>query len=126
MPNGYQLGEISASNSESDAHSSAEQHIVPFRKITYSDISRFYRLNPIWFTNDTKEENGKSIPGFSAKEIADLYPSAAVYENEDAADWSERNLIPFMVKAIQQNQKEIKELKKQIDALEKQIGKMRR
>ena len=116
MPNGYHSGEISAIDSESDAR------II--RKITNIDNSRFCKLNPVWFASDNTED--KFIPGFLAKEIAASYPSAAVYEDENAVDWSERNLIPFMVKAIQQNQKEIKELKKQIETFEKQISKMRR
>ena len=116
MPNGYHSGEISAIDSESDAR------II--RKITDIDNSRFGKLNPVWFASDNTEE--KFIPGFSVKEIANLYPSATVYGNGNISDWSERNLIPFMVKAIQQNQKEIKELKKQIETFEKQISKMRR
>ena len=115
MSNGCHSGEISAINSESDAQ------II--RRITDIDIKNFYKLHPVWFASDDSRE--KLIPGFCIKDIINLYPSAAVHNNEKITDWSERNLIPFMVKAIQQNQREIKALKNQINALEKQISKMR-
>lgn len=92
------------------------KNINHVRRINDGDISKFKRLNPTWFSNDDSK-NSCLVPGFQAEEIAAVYPSVAVYEDDNAIDWSEKNLIPFMVKAIQKCQRQINELEKEVKRL---------
>lgn len=65
----------------------------------------------------------KLIPGFIAEEMDKHYPIAAVYrlDEEDGeyklASWGERNLIPAMLKLIQDQHKDIELLKERLDKL---------
>ena len=62
---------------------------------------------------DSKE--GETLPGFYAEDIAEYIPAAADYKDIDGQmlpeNWSARYLIPYMVKCIQEQHKEIQQLK---------------
>ena len=57
--------------------------------------------------------------GFIAEEMDEIYPRAAIYRDGKLASWSERNLIPPMLKLIQDQKKMIDSLTERIEKLEK-------
>lgn len=58
----------------------------------------------------------EALPGFYAEDIAEYVPGAADYKNIDGQrlpeNWDSRYLIPYMVKCIQEQHKEIEILKR--------------
>lgn len=56
--------------------------------------------------------------GFIAEEVDEFYPRAAIYRDNELASWSERNLIPAMLKLIQDQKKMIDNLTERINKLE--------
>ena len=63
----------------------------------------------------------KTLPGFIAEEVAEIYPVAADYNEEDPSlveTWSERYIIPPMLKLIQDQHDKILELEERIKKLE--------
>ncbi len=107
MSDKSKMAEITADNKK----------IKHIRKLTDGDIKHFYKLNPVWFSYIDENLAEKPVPGFYAKEIATLYPSVATYNDDNAEDWSEKKLIPIMVKAIQQCHKRINELEREVNEL---------
>lgn len=72
---------------------------------------------------------GKTLPGFIAEEVAEIYPAAAIYKDGKVESWDERRIIPGMLALIQEQEKritkqeqEIEELKAQVKALAQAIG----
>lgn len=57
--------------------------------------------------------------GFIAEEMDEIYPRATIYRDGKLASWSERNLIPPMLKLIQDQKKMIDSLTERIEKLEK-------
>jgi hypothetical protein len=75
------------------------------------------------FNNDYLNEEDKRfdtfVPGFVAEEVAQYYPIAAeMGEDGEVDDWNVRMIIPPMLKLIQDQEKEIKNLKIRLDAIE--------
>lgn len=72
----------------------------------------------------------KTIPMFIAEEVAEIYPSAVILNDDQQIEsWDERRIIPPMLKLIQDQktqidtqQAEIDELKQRLAALEEMIG----
>lgn len=62
---------------------------------------------------------GKTIPGFIAEDVEKVYPAATIY-NEDGKveSWSEAQIIPGMLKLIQEQHEEIEDLKARLSKLE--------
>ncbi len=60
--------------------------------------------------------------GFIAEEMDEIYPRATIYRDGKLASWSERNLIPPMLKLIQDQKKEIDLLKASIEEIKNMIG----
>lgn len=61
--------------------------------------------------------------GFIAEEIEDIYPLAVCHDEDGlASDWSERPLIPAMLKLIQDQKKQIDDLEARLAKLEAKIG----
>ena len=56
--------------------------------------------------------------GFIAEEVDEFYPRAAVYRDGELASWSERNLVPAMLKLIQEQKNIIDNLTERINKLE--------
>jgi hypothetical protein len=88
-------------------------------------------LNPVqfnWIDNFEESENGKTLYGFVAQEVQNVFPDAV--ENfgsrvevdgtvvENPLTVREKFLIPVLVKAIQEQQTIIDDLKSRIEALE--------
>ena len=62
---------------------------------------------------------GKKIPGIIAEDVAEIYPSAAILnENGQVESWDERRLIPAMLDLIQKQDGKIKELEARLTKLE--------
>jgi hypothetical protein len=72
----------------------------------------------------------KTIPMLIAEEVAEIYPSAVILNDDQQIEsWDERRIIPPMLKLIQDQksqidtqQAEIDELKQRLAALEEMIG----
>lgn len=79
-----------------------------------------YELPVVQFEFDEEHKKLSLIDGtqigFIAEDVDKLYPNACLYDKDgNPANWSERIMIPAMLKLIQ-------EQKKQIDALEKRVA----
>lgn len=62
----------------------------------------------------------KLIPGFIAEEVAEVYPSAVIYNDDGQIEsWDERRIIPGMLSLIQEQKQKIDELEERIARLEK-------
>lgn len=62
---------------------------------------------------------GKTIPGFIAEEVDDVYPSATIHDKYgNIESWDERRIIPGMLALIQEQAKKIAELEKRIVKME--------
>lgn len=58
---------------------------------------------------------GKTIPGFIAEDVAEIYPSAVIHDEDGRVEsWDERRIIPAMLKLIQEQHEEIERLKQLI------------
>ena len=69
---------------------------------------------------------GKILPGFIAEEVEEIYPAAADYDenNEIVETWSERYIIPPMLKLIQEQHEEIETLKDTVATLTARLEKL--
>ena len=82
---------------------------IPVRQFKYRDD----------YLSDDDNRFNKTVVGFIAEEMEEVYPIAVEYEDELAEDWNVRYLVPPMLKLIQDQKKEIDELKQRIEALER-------
>lgn len=58
--------------------------------------------------------------GFIAEDMDEIYPFACYYKDGDPEAWTGKNLIPAMLKLIQEQHAEIESLKEEINGLTKQ------
>lgn len=77
------------------------------------DPTKLYNLRVVQFRYKDAETWGDDLkPGFIAEEVMDAYPAAACMDKDgNAVDWEPRNIIPPMLKLLQDQQKQIDELK---------------
>lgn len=73
--------------------------------------------------NNGKEQyqdtRGKTLPGFIAEDVAEIYPSAVIHDNKGKIEsWDERRIIPGMLALIQEQHKTIEDLKTRLAKLE--------
>lgn len=102
----YKVNIKSLSTSSINAHKLYDLPVVEFR---YKD----------GYISDTKDRRATAqIPGFIAEDVAEIYPIAAEYVNNEVEDWSFRYIIPPMLKLIQEQKQEIDELKNKVAKLE--------
>lgn len=93
-----------------DAHDPNKLYELPVKQFKYKDGVKLQYP-------DMKD---KTITGFIAEDVAEIYPSAAIYDDDGKIEsWDERRVLPAMLKLIQDQKKEIEELKMRVDALEK-------
>ena len=57
------------------------------------------------------------LPGFIAEQVYEVYPVAVDIEDGQVETWSERYIIPPMLKLIQEQHEEIEQLKKEVTEL---------
>ena len=68
---------------------------------------------------------GKTIPGFIAEDVAEIYPAAVIHDKDgNVESWDERRIIPGMLALIQEQDKEIKSLEERVKKLEELISKL--
>ena len=69
---------------------------------------------------------GKTLPGLIAEDVAEIYPSAAIHNNDtgEVESWDERRIIPGMLALIQEQQKTLEEQQEQLNRQQLQISEM--
>ena len=89
------------------------------------DPHRLYKLKAkqFVFNDDHKTQYadmaGKTIPGFIAEDVADIYPSAVIRDKEgNIESWDERRIIPAMLSLIQEQKNQIDDLTARLERLE--------
>lgn len=79
---------------------------------------RQFRYRDGYFDEDTTDLRSYDLePGLIAEEVYEVFPKGAVKSNDEIDTWSERMLIPPMLKLIQDQHKDIEELKQVISEL---------
>jgi phage minor structural protein len=68
-----------------------------------------------------QDMRGKTIPGFIAEDVEEIYPAATIHDPEtgEVESWDERRIIPGMLALIQEQQKRIDDLEARLARLEK-------
>jgi len=94
------------------------------RELTSEDAKALYKLRPIWYKykpeilpeNDSLID--KPLPGFYAEDVAEIIPEAT-YKNDDGLveNWRPKEIIPYLVKTIQDQHKKIEELENKLDEI---------
>lgn len=116
-----QTGNIAISGSSAKRY----KHDITDQICDELDPHKLYDLTMKQFVfNDDCEKwqypgmKGKTLPGFIAEDVEEIYPAAAIYDVEGQIEsWDERRIIPGMLKLIQ-------EQKEQIDILEARLAKL--
>lgn len=91
------------------------------------DPHKLLNLKPAQFVfNDDhplqyRDMAGRTLPGFIAEDVAEIYPAAAVTDTETgkAENWDERRIIPGMLALIQEQEERIKKLEEALEKLTK-------
>lgn len=93
------------------------------------DPHRLYSLKAkqFVFNDDHKTQYadmaGKTIPGFIAEDVADIYPSAVIHDHEGQIEsWDERRILPAMLSLIQEQKKQIDDLTARLERLEAYVN----
>ena len=73
------------------------------------------------YLSETSKEYGKTVPGFIAEEVDEIYPVASAVEDGKIQDWNYRYIIPPMLALIQEQHKEIEDLKAEVSELKLQM-----
>ena len=86
------------------------------------DAENLYKIPVVFFKykdgylSEGDSKIGETLPGFYAEDMAEYIPAAADYKDIDGQrlpeNWDSRYLIPYMVKCIQEQHKEIEMLKR--------------
>ena len=83
-----------------------------------------------WNENHTlqyKDMRGQIIPGIIAEDVARIYPSAVIHNDDgEIESWDERRIIPGMLALIQEQDKKLKEQEKEIEDLKSRLEKLER
>ena len=87
------------------------------KDMTSEEAHKLLELEPVSF--DYKEEaQGTDRRGFIAEDVAKVLPNVVTPETENApASLDYIQLVPYLVKMVQEQQKDIEELKKKIENL---------
>ena len=64
---------------------------------------------------------GRTLPGFIAEDVAEIYPAASITDTETGKveSWDERRIIPGMLALIQEQEERIKKLEAALEKLTK-------
>lgn len=111
----YKHGITDKISKELDAH---KLYALPMKQFAFNDD--FEK----WQYNDMK---GQTLPGFIAEDVAEIYPAAAIHDEDgNIESWDERRIIPGMLKLIQEQHDEIEDLKARLVKLEAVVEKLMR
>ena len=94
--------------------SSSKRYKKHIRDISAEDLDNLYKLPTVMFVYKPgylKEDNDTPIPGLYAEDVEKYLPLVARYQNGKVEDWAERMIIPYLIKALQEQHKEIEKLK---------------
>ena len=94
--------------------SSSKRYKNHIRDISAEDLDNLYKLPTVMFVYKPgylKEDNDIPIPGLYAEDVEKYLPLAARYQNGKVEDWADRMIIPYLIKALQEQHKEIEKLK---------------
>lgn len=89
--------------------------LIPVKEFVYNeDASMQY-----------EDMAGRTLPGFIAEDIEDIYPSAAIHNSKgEVESWDERRIVPGMLALIQEQHEQIKELQEKLSKLEERLAKL--
>ncbi len=86
---------------------------IPVRQFVYNDG---------YLTEGDPCEN-KTIPGLIAEEVGEIFPVAAISTQDgEYENWNDRMILVMLLKTVQEQQKQIRELEARCTALEAQIA----
>ena len=97
--------------------SSSRRYKNHIRDMTDNDIQNLYKLPTVFFVYKPgylEKDSAIPIPGLYAEDVEQYLPLAARYQNGLIEDWNERAVIPYLIKAIQQQHEEIEALKRKV------------
>ena len=80
-------------------------------------ILNLYKLPTVFFVYKPgylEKDSAVPIPGLYAEDVEQYLPLATRYQNGLIEDWNERAVIPYLIKAIQQQHEEIEALKRKV------------
>lgn len=97
--------------------SSAKKYKTHVRDMLLEDAQGLYNIPLVWFKykdgmlRDENPLKGKTIPGMYADDVAQFYPPGAVYNaSGEIEDWTERAVIPAVVKLLQNHNNRLTKL----------------
>ena len=86
---------------------------LPVRQFTYNEDV------PVQY----EDMRDQTLPGFIAEEVAEIYPSAVIHNQDgDIESWDERRIIPGMLALIQEQKKQIDDLQARLEKLENLVN----
>lgn len=95
--------------------SSSRRYKNHIRDMSQEEAEKLLSLPVVWFQYkkgyliDGDPLCGKSIPGFYAEDVSEIFPECAVYDQKERPeDWNYRMMIPAMMKLIQDIYKEVR------------------
>lgn len=104
--------------------SSSKRYKEHVSAMTYEEAEKLLKLPVVNFKYkdgylaEDDVLNGKAIPGFYAEDVEEVFPEGVQYNADgEPEDWNYRTMIPAMMKIIQKQSEDIKELKKEISEL---------
>ena len=97
--------------------SSSRRYKNHIRDMVDADVEDLYKLPTVFFVYKPgylEKDSAVPIPGLYAEDVEQYLPLAARYQNGLIEDWNERAVIPYLIKAIQQQHEEIEALKRKV------------
>lgn len=105
----------------SSSSSKRYKHDITDRISKELDAHKLYKLQmkQFVFNDDSPVQyygmKGKTLPGFIAEDVAEIYPAATIYNAEGVVEsWDERRIIPAMLTLIQEQNEKIKKLEEKL------------
>lgn len=117
VTSGGLLGHVSSSSRRyktdiEDIENAEALYDIPVRQFVYKD----------GYLADGDIRDGKTVPGFIAEEVEEVYQIAVNYDDDGLVeDWDMRYMLPPMLKLIQDQKAEIDTLRKEVDTLKAQM-----
>lgn len=113
------LPQYASSSSEKYKHDISDiinEELSPHRLLNLRIVQFIYNKDhPLQYD----DMDGKTLPGFIAEDVAEIYPAAVIHDDEgNIKSWDERRIIPGMLALIQEQDKKIKDLENRLSRLE--------
>ena len=116
---GTGVGSISVSNDATAFNTTSDYRLKNVKGSIQNGLERTLALNPVEFE---WKESGKTSEGFIAHEAEEIFADAVSGEKDgiEMQGMDYGRITPLLVKAIQEQQEQIKELKQQINKLKEE------